>query len=128
MTTDLAQNGTLIESQRGPGSNHNLYQQGKVPIYHVDGIADLMSGPALCQLKLYRTDNIDFDNMHDGLALEQRILCLNVMVPTVQLIEIATNILKHFKDNHEELLENIERRKLTADALLSSIEFDNVKK
>ncbi|HJE25527.1 MAG TPA: hypothetical protein K8W01_17900 [Methylorubrum populi] len=122
MTTDLAQNGTLIETQRGSGAHYNLYQQGKVPIFHADGIADLMSGPAVCQLKLHRVENIDFDNLIEGVALEQRVVTVTLTVPTIQLIEIATNILTHFKDNKESLLASIEQRKSVAEALLDAFE------
>jgi len=105
---DAPINRRLLNSERAPGRNFDLYE-GPSPIeVYVDGASGALLGPLVCRLQFHSV--IDTTIPPDGgEQIENRQLKLTVIIPTPQCIEFLMNTLGGIAQNNQLILQGFEQ-------------------
>jgi len=88
------------------------------PSIYVDGLAHMTSGPLMSKLHFFQVSNID---RSDVSLIESRRVVQTLIIPTVVLAELATNVLKSMAQNRPNLLGGYDKNREVFVRLLEQV-------
>jgi hypothetical protein len=99
---DEAQLGALLESRRDEMASFDVFfDASRVVEVDVDGTGPAIVGPATTKLTFYKILDTKSES---GKVVEIRQLSARLTLPTANLVEFATKIVKAFKQNPDALV------------------------
>jgi hypothetical protein len=80
----------ILATASGPTGSNTLFDNPDCPVFFVEGVGQLAMGPAVSKLRFFRVKY--GEATPDGFTNEEREISLNVVIPTVSLLEWVSNL------------------------------------